>query len=118
MENGGYLRVHLDGQILFDRDSLVSSVDLPLHPVLEFAVQDCTAHVGDPSLWSLRKFNIWLGQVVVHFRVIFIQELSNFLHAQPFVLGNVDGPDHRSPEHFLLLVHYILHEIDTFKSTE
>ena len=84
-ENFGYFWVHLDHHITFRCHIVVSSVLLNFHPLWELFLQDGGAYVGKPLLWYLRKFYGWLGQVMVHFRVWFIQKLPDLLHAHPVV---------------------------------
>ena len=56
---------------------VVSRIDLVLDPVRELVLENGGTHVGDPLLGSLGELKGRLRQVVIHMRMVVVEEVSD-----------------------------------------
>ena len=57
----------------------MSRIDLVLDPVCELVLENGGTHVGNPLLGSLGELKGRLRQVVIHLRMIVVEEVSDLL---------------------------------------
>jgi len=103
-----HLWIHLDSKIFLHHDFCVPGFDLFLNPVREAFLENSLADVTEPLLRCLRQFKVWLRQIFVHVRVLFVEELADLLHTKSIILRNVNGPDEAGAERLLLPTHQLL----------
>ena len=85
LEDLCHLHVHLDHDVLLDGHLLVSHVDLVLHPLRELVLEDARNDVSNICLGRLGQFDGRLRQVLVHLRVVLVQEGPDVLDREALV---------------------------------
>ena len=85
LEDLRHLRVHLDHDVLLDGHLLVSHIDLILHPLRELVLKDTRNDVSNICFGRLGQFDGRLRQVLVHLRVVLVQEGPDVLDREALV---------------------------------
>ena len=98
----------MDSKIFLYHDFCVPCFDLVLDPVREAFLENSLADVTEPLLRCFGEFKVWLWQILVHVRVLFVEELADLLHTKSIILMNMNCPDEAGAERLLLPTHQLL----------
>ena len=112
LENLCHLWIHLDSKIFLYHDLLMSFFYLFLHPVREGFLENSCAHITEPLFRCLGELEVRLRQILVHLRVLFIEELADLLHTKSVILRNVNCPDEAGAKRLLLSTHQLLEKVN------
>ena len=80
-----HLWVHLDHEILFDGNFLVSSSYLSVDPFFELILENCGTDICEPLLRHFWQFEVGLREVLINFWMVVVQVLSDFLDSKSFI---------------------------------
>ena len=71
----------MDHDVFLVSHLIVPQNDLMFDPVRKLVLKHSGAHIGNPLLRSLRELKGRLGQELVHFLMVVVQEVSDFLYS-------------------------------------
>ena len=109
VEGLGDLRVHLDGEALFDYGLLVALLHLLRDPVCEGVAEDSGADVADPGLRDLEDL-LAVGQIGLSIGVL-PHEVGDVLEGQALVLRYGDVADLVAVDGFLGAADQVFEEV-------